>query len=110
MPRKIFFFIKSLLLSSIIIGNLYAADISIIPLKKPILDKETQSKKISLGILKPKSKPSKNIELIKAIIAKKNVKKINYLIPKSKPLIIKKSKFVVKQASKYYSERDFAIA
>ena len=33
MPRKIFFFIKSLLLSSIIIGNAFAAEISIIPLK-----------------------------------------------------------------------------
>ena len=62
MPRKIFFFIKSLLLSSIIIGNLYAAEISIIPLKKPTLSKESQSKKISQGILKPKSKPSKRVE------------------------------------------------
>ena len=64
MPRKIFFFIKSLLLSSIIIGNVFAAEISIIPLKKPILDKETQNEKISQGIIKPKSKPSKKIEKI----------------------------------------------
>ena len=61
MPRKIFFFIKSLLLSSIIIGNLYAAEISIIPLKKTYFYKEAQSAKISQGILKPKSKPSKKI-------------------------------------------------
>ena len=71
MPRKIFFFTKSLLLSSIIIGNLFAAEISIIPLKKPILDKVTQSVKISQGILKPKSKPSKKIEKLKKKLLQK---------------------------------------
>ena len=45
MLRKIFFFIKSLLLSLIMIGNLYAAELSIIPLKKPILDKKIQKMK-----------------------------------------------------------------
>ncbi|WP_415304700.1 transglycosylase SLT domain-containing protein [Candidatus Pelagibacter sp. Uisw_090] len=110
MPRKIFFFIKSLLLSSVIISNLYAAEISIIPLKKPILDKETQSKKISQGILKPVSKPSKKVEKTEARIAKKNIKKINFLIPKSKPLIVKKSKSIVKAQSKYYSQKDYSLA
>ena len=61
MARKIFFLIKSLLLTLIIIVNLIASEISIIPQKKPILDKETQSTKISQGILKPKAKPSKKI-------------------------------------------------
>jgi len=110
MPRKIFFFIKSLLLSSIVMGNLYAAEISIIPLKKPILDKKTQSDKMSQGILKPKSKPSKKVEKIKTIIVKKDIKKINFLFPKSKPLVIKKSKSIVKAQSKYYSQKDYAIA
>ena len=110
MPRKIFFFIKSLLLSSIITGNLYAVEISIIPLKKPILDKVSQSEKISQSIIKPKSKPSKKIKIIETIIVKKDVKKIEFLIPKSKPLVVKRSKSIVKQGSKYYSQRDFAIA
>jgi len=110
MPRKIFFFIKSLLLSSIIMGNLYATEISIIPLKKPIIDKETQSKKISQDILKPKPKPSKKIKKIKTEIVKKEVKKIDFLIPKSKPLIVKKSKSIVKTQSKYYSQKDYVIA
>ena len=110
MLRKIFFFTKSLLLSLIIIGNLFAAEISIIPLKKPILDAETQSKKITQGILKPKSKPSKETKIIETTIVKKDVKRINFLIPKSKPLVVKKSKSVVKTQSKYYSQRDYAIA
>jgi soluble lytic murein transglycosylase len=110
MPRKIFFFIKSLLLSSILIANVFAAEISIIPLKKPILNEEAQSAKISQGILKPKSKPSKKIEETKTIIVKKDLKKINFLIPKSKPLVIKSKKSVVKISSKYYSQKDYGIA
>ena len=94
----------------VIISSLSAVEISIIPLKKPILDKETQSEKISQGILKPKSKPSKVIEKIEAKIVKKNIKKINFLIPKSKPIIVKKSKSIVKEKSKYYSQKDYAIA
>ena len=87
MLRKIFFFLYLLLLSLIIIGNVFAAEISIIPLKKPTLSKGSQSQKISQGILKPKSKPSKKVEKIETTIIKKEVKKINFLIPKNKPLV-----------------------
>ena len=79
---------------------MYAAEISIIPLKKPILNEEAQSKKISQGILKPKSKPSKKVKKIEKIIVKKEVKKIDFLIPKSKPLVFKKSKSIVKDSVK----------
>ena len=109
MPRKIFF-IKSFLLSLIIMGNLFAAEITIIPLKKPVLGEAAQRTKITQGILKPKSKPSKKIEETKITIVKKVSKKINFLIPKSKPLVVKKSKLVVKTKSKYYSQKDYIIA
>ncbi|MDA9167530.1 lytic transglycosylase domain-containing protein [Candidatus Pelagibacter sp.] len=91
-------------------GNVFAAEISIIPLKKPILNEEAQSAKISQGILKPKSKPSKKIEETKTIIVKKDQKKINFLIPKSKPLVVKSEKSVVQARSKYYSQKDYGIA
>ncbi|WP_027306982.1 lytic transglycosylase domain-containing protein [Candidatus Pelagibacter communis] len=110
MPRKIIFFIKSLLLSLVIIGNIFAAEISIIPLKKPILDEEVKKQKISQGILKPKPKPSQKKEEVKIITVKKNKKKINFLIPKSKPLIVKSEKSVVQKRSKYYSQKDYDIA
>jgi soluble lytic murein transglycosylase len=110
MLRKIFFFIKSLLLSLIIIGNLFAAELLIIPLKKPILDKETQKTKIFQGIIKPKPKPSKNDEITDTKIVKKEKKKINFLIPKNKPLVVKKEKSVVRAKSKYYSSKDYNIA
>jgi len=43
----------------IIIGIVFATEISIIPLKKPILNEEAQCLRISQEILKPKPKPSK---------------------------------------------------
>ena len=110
MPRKIIFFIKSLLLSLVIIGNIFAAEISIIPLKKPILNEEVKREKISQGILKPKPKPSQKKEEIEIITVKKNKKEINFLIPKSKPLIVKNEKSVVQKSSKYYSQKDYDIA
>ena len=109
MLRKIFF-IKSLLLSLITVGNVFATEITIIPLKKPILGEAAHRAKIAQGILKPKSKPSKEIEETKTVIVKKDSKKINFLIPKSKPLVVKKAKSVVKTQSKYYSQKDYGIA
>ena len=94
----------------VIIGNIFAAEISIIPLKKPILDEEVKRQKISQGILKPKPKPSQKKEEVKIVTVKKNKKKINFLIPKSKPLIVKSEKSVVQKSSKYYSQKDYDIA
>ena len=94
----------------VIIGNIFAAEISIIPLKKPILDEEVKKQKISQGILKPKPKPSQKKEEVKIVTVKKNKKKINFLIPKSKPLIVKSEKSVVQKSSKYYSQKDYDIA
>ncbi|MDC0532109.1 lytic transglycosylase domain-containing protein [Candidatus Pelagibacter ubique] len=110
MPRKIIFFIRSLLLSLVIIGNVFTAEISIIPVKKPILNEEVKREKISQGILKPKPKPSQKKEEIEIITVKKNKKEINFLIPKSKPLIVKNEKSVVQKSSKYYSQKDYDIA
>ena len=57
MSRNIFFFIKLLALILISITNIYAVELSIIPLKKPILDKITKEKKLTQGVIRPKSKP-----------------------------------------------------
>ncbi len=127
------------------ITNIYAQELTIIPLKKPILDKITEQKKITQGILRPKPKPKVKIEakkLPKEIIqpkskpsekdddkeaqdiiktkkeaeemtnqvVEKKKAKIDFLIPKSKPLVVKKSTSTIKVKSKYYSQRDFDIA
>ena len=95
-------------------GSLYSSELSIIPLKKPILDKQTKEQKISQGIIKPESKPIKKAKEVPAKEVEKKVEKkvekVNFLIPKSKPLIVKKSSTVTKSTSKYYSKRDFDLA
>ena len=95
------------------IGNLYADELTIIPLKKPFLDKITEKQKIEQGIIRPKpkpiqkikneqissntiipvSKPNKKEEKIKTDIVKKITEEIE-VIPNQ---VIKKNK------SKYYS-------
>ena len=91
-------------------GNLFSADISVMPLKKPIFDKETKGIKISQNFLKPKSKPSKKEIKTETTTVKKDIKKINFLIPKNKPLSVKKAKSVVRAQSKHYSQKDYDIA
>jgi len=111
-------------------GSSYAVELSIIPLKKPILDKITKQNKITQGIIRPKSKPIKKVEkqkisneiiepkskptkktkkIVTKIIEKK-VKKIEFLTPKKKPLTVKKRSKTKKIISKFYSQKDFNIA
>ena len=62
MPRTIFYSLKLLALILLFMSNLYANELTIIPLKKPILDKITEQEKITQGVIRPKSKPIKKIE------------------------------------------------
>ena len=126
MLKNISFYIKLLLLILLLITNSYSIELSIIPQKKPILDKITKESKIIQGIIKPKSKPKKKIEKqiiskettkleteqskkTNKIIAKKN-KNNGFLLPKSKPLTIKKTSRAKKRKSKFYNQKDFDIA
>ena len=59
------------------IGNSNAEELTIIPQKKPFLDKITEKKNIVQGIIKPKSKPIQKIKDKK--ISEGTIK------PKSKP-------------------------
>jgi len=130
MRKNTFFLTKILLVILLLIPNLYAEELTIIPLKKPVLDKAVEQQKISQGIIrpkskpikiekkqkilqrvtKPKSKPIKKPTKITTEIVKKIEKKINFLIPKSKPLLVKKESVKIKTKSKFYSRRDFDIA
>jgi len=89
MLRNISFYIKLLLLIFLFIGKLNAIELSIIPLKKPILDKITKQNKITQGIIRPKSKPIIKVE------KKELVKEIEK--PKSKPIIKVEKKELVKE-------------
>ena len=130
MPRIIIFFLKSIILVLLLINNLYAEELTIIPLKKPVLDKIIEQQKLTQGIIKPKSKPIKKIkeqilskETIKPTpkptkqtkkiqkkLVKKNKKETAFLIPKSKPLVVRKKIIKTQKTSKYYRKKDFNFA
>jgi len=157
MLRNIYFFLKSLTLILLFISNLCAEELTIIPLKKPVLDKIIEQQKIIQGVIRPKPKPTqkinneqvsediikpisktgkeniikpiskngkedkkikteidekiiKKIELIPNEVIKEEKSKVTFLIPKSKPLVVKKSSTAKKTKSKYYSKKDFDIA
>ena len=113
------------------------AELKIIPLKKPLLTKEIIEDKISKNIIKPKKKPIKKIneediakdEKIKPekkpikkeekeeiTIVDKNTNdkdaknKITLILPKNKPLVVKKELPKTKKSSKFYRKKDFEIA
>ena len=114
MVKNIFFFIKTLLIFFILMNNLYSVELSIIPIKKPILIKKTGDEKTYAEFLKPKSKPinkinTKKIKKKQSLTVKKQ-ETFNFLVPKSKPLVVKKSSLSAKISSKYYSQKDFDLA
>tara|TARA_B110001452_G_scaffold215741_1_gene186972 strand:- start:7 stop:2313 length:2307 start_codon:yes stop_codon:yes gene_type:complete len=89
------------------------------PKSKPIV--KTLNNELSKTVIIPQIKPSKKIEKKETKkIEKKNKKekkvsikekvKIDFLIPKNKPLVVKKASTTVKTKSKYYSQRDFEVA
>ena len=87
----------------------------IIPKKKPDIAKENIKKNKISNFLIPLKKPSqkqtdKDILITKP--KKKEQKKIvgGIILPKSKPLVVKKDKAVVQKKSKYFSEKDFNYA
>jgi soluble lytic murein transglycosylase len=93
----------------------------IIPIKKPSLTKSELEKKRSTNIIKPLPKPLKNekkisdtaekvVENNNEIIVEKDKKKIDFLLPKSKPLIVSKKKNPKLKKSKYYTKKDFNLA
>ena len=134
MSKKISLLINIIIVFSLTFNCLVALELTIIPSKKPVLDKSIKEKKISKNIIKPKKKPvldklikekkiSKNIirpkkkpikevstEIEQVVEVKKEEKKYDIIIPKTKPIIVKKEKSKVKQTSKFYRKKDFALA
>ena len=112
MPIKIIFLIKILTIILLLMTNLLASELTILPLKKPILDKSLKAKKIIDDVIKPKPKPRKDKIKEKTIekkIVEKKEKKIGILLPKSKPLIVKKENIKLQKSSKYYRQKDFNL-
>ena len=126
---KIFIIILSITLTS------NALELKIVPLKKPLLNKEVKESKILKNIIKPKEKPQKKIVATEETIDKKKIKpkekpqkKIvvteetidekkvaeektkSIIIPKTKPLVVKKEIDKSKTKSKHFRQKDFILA
>ena len=108
--------VKSIALNIVIFFSIQLAfsEEALYPKKKPVLSSDILDKKISKNVLIPQKKPSK-IEEKKIIdddsLKKKKISKINgVIIPKNKPLIVRKQTSRIAKISKYYSDRDFAYA
>ena len=91
-----------------------SSELVLLPKKKPILNEENVVKKTSLTFILPKQKPGTKKE-ISAVSEEKKVKievtKIDgIIIPKNKPLIVKKERLRKVKKSKYYSDRDLSYA
>ncbi len=117
MTEKITFLVKIIVITLLLCIKLHAENTKILPLKKPILSEDIIKKKISKNIIKPKKKPSINIKSKDQTIEKEDLekeivkKKINgIIIPKSKPLVVKKVIKKTKETSKYYRQKDFILA
>ena len=87
----------------------------IIPLKKPSISDESINKKISGNFIIPQKKPIKeqeqNVDISETKIKEKRINKINgTIIPKNKPLIVKKQRARSIKKSIYYSDRDITYA
>ncbi len=112
MSKKISFFIKIIVIFIITSTYLSAFELKIAPLKKPVLDKDIKKKKLSENIIRPKDKPKKietneekGIELVK-----KEKDLTGIILPKNKPLVVKKQRSTTKNQSKYFNRKDFERA
>ena len=86
------------------------SDDVLIPQKKPIISEKTLEKTKISNFLIPPKKPYQN-EIQQPDQKKKAIKIVDgVILPKTKPLIVKKDKKIVAKKSKYYSEKDFSIA
>jgi soluble lytic murein transglycosylase len=95
--------------------QLVSSQENIIPKKKPDLSTELIKKKISKNILIPLKKPildqKKEIIDIKKKKEEEKISKIKgVILPKNKPLIVRKGREKISKKSKYYSHRDFNYA
>ena len=89
----------------------FVYSLEIIPLKKPLQSKEVKEKKLLIETTRPLPKPLK--ENVKEKIQEKKpkkAKKIEFILPKKKPLIPGKKKTTQIKISKYYNKKDFSLA
>ena len=111
MPKKILIIFITIihLLSGTTLA--FSEEKKILPIKKPILSDSELQKKVLVNIIKPLPKPDLSKEQKKTEVAnEENNQRPQYLLPKKKPLIAGINIKPDIDKSKFYSQKDFALA
>ncbi|MDB3932552.1 lytic transglycosylase domain-containing protein [Candidatus Pelagibacter sp.] len=111
MPKKILIIFITII--HLLFGTTLAfpEEKKILPIKKPILSDSELQKKVLVNIIKPLPKPDLSKEQKKTEVANEgNNQRPQYLLPKKKPLIAGINIKSDIDKSKFYSQKDFALA
>ena len=111
MPKKILIIFITII--HLLFGTTlaYSEEKKILPIKKPILSDSELQKKVLVNIIKPLPKPDLSKEQKKTEVAnEENNQRPQYLLPKKKPLIAGINIKPDIDKSKFYSQKDFALA
>jgi soluble lytic murein transglycosylase len=111
MPKKILIIFTTIF--HLLFGTTlaFSEEKKILPIKKPILSDSELQKKVLVNIIKPLPKPDLSKEQKKTEVAnEENNQKPQYLLPKKKPLIAGINIKPDIDKSKFYSQKDFALA
>ncbi|MDC1170188.1 lytic transglycosylase domain-containing protein [Candidatus Pelagibacter sp.] len=111
MPKKILIIFTTIIHLLFGITLAFSEEKKILPIKKPILSDSELQKKVLVNIIKPLPKPNLSKEQKKTEVADEvNNQRPQYLLPKKKPLIAGINIKPDIDKSKFYSQKDFALA
>ena len=111
MPKKILIIFITII--HLLFGTTlaYSEEKKILPIKKPILSDSELQKKALVNIIKPLPKPNLSKDQKETEVAnEENNQRPQYLLPKKKPLIAGINIKPDIDKSKFYSQKDFALA
>ena len=111
MPKKILIIFTTII--HLLFGTTlaFSEEKKILPIKKPILSDSELQKKVLVNIIKPLPKPDLSKDQKKTEVAnEENNQRQQYLLPKKKPLIAGINIKPDIDKSKFYSQKDFALA
>ena len=111
MFKNLLYFVVLISIILINFTNANSEDKKILPIKKPDLTVEEIEQKLSINILRPLEKPKDQTEAeIEEVNIEISEKKIAFIIPKKKPIVLGKTESKKVEISKFFNKKDFAIA
>jgi soluble lytic murein transglycosylase len=111
MFKNLLYFVVLISIILINFTNANSEDKKLLPIKKPDLTVEEIEQKLSINILRPLEKPKDQTEPeIEEVNIEISEKKIAFIIPKKKPIVLGKTESEKIEISKFFNKKDFTIA